>query len=89
MKLGTIGICELCKVQATLINDHCHIHGYIRGTLCKGCNYRIGPGRYGLFYSSLIIRLGGKYDKRTNAYKQAIARIMAYIRQCPACENLY
>ena len=46
-----IGPCGLCRELKTLITDHCHQHGLVRGSLCHRCNTRMrdhdrghGPG---------------------------------------------
>ena len=38
-----MGTCEIkgCRYQdvtTSLVMDHCHIHGHIRGKICSGCN---------------------------------------------------
>jgi hypothetical protein len=46
------GRCAICrqppkataKRKAKLIIDHCHVTGWIRGLLCRGCNQRAGSG---------------------------------------------
>ncbi len=35
------GKCKLCGKKATLVLDHCHKTGRIRGFLCHGCNLAI------------------------------------------------
>ena len=34
--------CEACGTRAPKpVTDHCHKHGWVRGTLCAGCNTRM------------------------------------------------
>jgi len=40
MKYGRQGACELCPSKATVF-DHCHMHGWIRGELCRSHNGRM------------------------------------------------
>lgn len=32
-------LCEACKTDFMLVTDHCHQHGWVRGTLCQQCNF--------------------------------------------------
>lgn len=35
--------CLMCGTSGTrLERDHCHIHGWVRGTLCRSCNSLMG-----------------------------------------------
>ena len=37
------GPCGLCgDASALVLNDHCHQHGWLRGTLCASCNIKLG-----------------------------------------------
>lgn len=36
------GKCCICGIDQTLVVDHCHRTGKIRGLLCNGCNMAIG-----------------------------------------------
>lgn len=48
--------CELCGLplaQADAVLDHCHKHGWVRGSIHRGCNSLLGKlennaGRYGV-----------------------------------------
>lgn len=51
-RLAHDGRCAICrqppkataKRSARLITDHCHVTGWVRGLLCRGCNQRAGSG---------------------------------------------
>ena len=34
--------CAICRRRRTLLVDHCHVSGVVRGLLCKPCNTAIG-----------------------------------------------
>lgn len=36
------GLCEICKRRVSLVIDHCHNTGRVRGLLCVKCNQMIG-----------------------------------------------
>ncbi len=38
-------LCAICKRRRTLVVDHCHETGVVRGLLCDNCN--VGIGRLG------------------------------------------
>lgn len=48
--------CAICKEQKTLVIDHCHKTGKVRGLLCIGCN--TGLGRYELMKEQCELYLG-------------------------------
>lgn len=41
-KLMSNAVCAICKTSDTLVIDHCHISGKVRGVLCRMCNVGIG-----------------------------------------------
>jgi len=36
------GTCDICKVEAQTVVDHCHRTGRVRGELCPSCNIALG-----------------------------------------------
>ncbi|MBO0657214.1 hypothetical protein J1792_32220 [Streptomyces triculaminicus] len=36
------GCCAVCSRRDTLVTDHCHTSGLVRGLLCKSCNVKEG-----------------------------------------------
>lgn len=36
------GCCLICKERRTLVVDHCHEQGHVRGLLCQRCNIIVG-----------------------------------------------
>jgi hypothetical protein len=56
----------------TLVFDHCHLHGVVRGILCNGCNVRVGRIEAALLLDGVTVDLG------TSAYGD-------WLRNCPGC----
>lgn len=36
------GCCAICGKRSTLVVDHCHTNGHVRGLLCQPCNTGLG-----------------------------------------------
>lgn len=36
------GVCAICREAKTLVVDHCHTSGEVRGLLCNDCNWMLG-----------------------------------------------
>lgn len=41
MKRRQDGLCAICREPRTLVIDHCHASGRVRGLLCQSCNVRL------------------------------------------------
>ena len=39
------GMCAICKEETTLVIDHCHSSGKVRGRICSLCNIMLGHAR--------------------------------------------
>ena len=42
MSASQDGRCAICQVEESLVVDHCHGTGRVRGLLCHGCNVGLG-----------------------------------------------
>jgi hypothetical protein len=42
MKQAQGGKCLICDREASLVVDHCHVSGQVRGLLCNRCNIGLG-----------------------------------------------
>lgn len=40
--MGTIDVCETCGKSVTLVLDHNHDTGEVRGMICSPCNMALG-----------------------------------------------
>ncbi len=47
------GVCAICSKEASLVIDHCHERGVVRGLLCIACNSGLGG-----FYDDPDLLLG-------------------------------
>lgn len=45
------GKCLICERERTLVIDHCHTTGKIRGLLCTGCNTGLGLFQDGALFA--------------------------------------
>lgn len=68
--------CELCSgpLPATkAVLDHCHKRGWVRGTICRGCNSLLGKvennaGRYGVTNLSAFLHGAASYLQRNETW---------------------
>ena len=40
-----VGVCEICQTETSLVIDHCHTNGHVRGKVCNACNSALGYAR--------------------------------------------
>jgi hypothetical protein len=52
--------CAICLSKETLVVDHCHLTGVVRGLLCSRCNLMIGQAKD----STTVLRLAADYLQR-------------------------
>ena len=69
MNPAGFGTCEVCGKSERLNNDHCHIHGWIRGAVCTSCNLSIG----------FIER------QSVTTKSELIDAISSHLSKCPEC----
>ena len=62
--------CEVCAAVDRLVVDHCHAHGWVRGTLCLSCNTRMA------YVDRMVAPLPGAVP---------LVELLAYLTRCPDC----
>jgi hypothetical protein len=45
LRISQDNSCAICKSEVTLVIDHCHDKGHVRGLLCSPCNLGLGHFR--------------------------------------------
>ena len=48
MRAWQDGRCALCGFRDSLVKDHCHVSGLVRGFLCPSCNVTEGKSDHNL-----------------------------------------
>ena len=48
MRAWQDGRCALCGFRDSLVKDHCHVSGIVRGFLCPSCNVTEGKSDHNL-----------------------------------------
>ena len=83
-KYPRTGACEVCGQAeyvsysgktVKLVFDHCHIHGWVRGMICAGCNVEMGR------VDSHIVR----DDKDLKAAHDFTIALLSQHHRCPGC----
>lgn len=60
--------CAICKRETTLVIDHCHSTGAVRGLLCSKCNTGIG-----MFKENLVsLQTAIQYLQNQHDYRQSV-----------------
>ena len=79
---STYGECPMCQIEARLITDHCHWHGWIRGKICQFCNLSLTLKTQG----DRLEEIAGfiKVSAKRNYYAQ-VPEELAQIARCPDC----
>lgn len=65
--------CILCDSAKALVNDHCHAHGFVRGTVCSSCNAVMARIDSGRITDDAVKRFGG------------IEPLQVHRLRCPDC----
>lgn len=68
--------CELCQLSAAqdkVVLDHCHERGWVRGSICRGCNSLLGKvennyKRYGVQNLSAFLHGAAAYLQRNSTH---------------------
>lgn len=71
--IGAGSPCDACGQARRLVTDHCHVHGWVRGAVCFGCNGRL---------ASIDERI------RPRADAPLLEALLAVWRRCPECGHL-
>lgn len=72
--------CELCGQpvsQTAVVLDHCHKHGWVRGSICRGCNSLLGKvennaPRYGVRNLTAFLFGAATYLQRNSVFHSGL-----------------
>lgn len=66
-------VCAGCGTAETLVRDHCHEHGWVRGVVCRSCNFKLGHIDQGFM---------------PRAPGETVTALLAVHNSCPDCEQV-